>query len=214
MNYSQHNEQEIILNFFNGRIGRYLDIGAFDGVSMSNTLALAELGWQGTAIEPSPWVFNRLKSNYQAKGILDRVQLIESALVIDDYPDQIKFYETHKSDDREPGSGVGSMSFEHIDKWTKTYKESGAVEVQLIEYNINTIKINEIFKNDVYDFISIDVEDFNFELINAIPWKKLKKLKLFCVEADLPWHRFVNFMKPLGWKLYQKESYNLFFVRD
>ena len=45
MNYSQHNEQEIILNFFNGRIGRYLDIGAFDGVDMSNTLALAELGW-------------------------------------------------------------------------------------------------------------------------------------------------------------------------
>ena len=45
MNYSQHNEQEIILNFFNGRIGRYLDIGAFDCVDMSNTLALAELGW-------------------------------------------------------------------------------------------------------------------------------------------------------------------------
>jgi hypothetical protein len=50
MKYSQNNEQEIILNFFNGRIGRYLDIGAFDGVSMSNTLALVELGWQGTAI--------------------------------------------------------------------------------------------------------------------------------------------------------------------
>jgi hypothetical protein len=59
MKYSQNNEQEIILNFFNGRIGRYLDIGAFDGVAASNTLALAELGWQGTVIEPSPWVFKR-----------------------------------------------------------------------------------------------------------------------------------------------------------
>ena len=41
MKYSQGNEQEIILKFLNGRVGRYLDIGAFDGVVSSNTLALA-----------------------------------------------------------------------------------------------------------------------------------------------------------------------------
>ena len=38
MIYSEHNEQLIIEEFFQGRLGNFLDIGAFDGVNFSNTL--------------------------------------------------------------------------------------------------------------------------------------------------------------------------------
>ena len=212
MKYSQHNEQEIILNFFNGRIGRYLDIGAFDGVEMSNTLALAELGWQGTAIEASPWVFSRLKNNYEKRNLTSSVNLIEAAFVPDSYPDQLKFYETHMSHNFEPGTGVGSFSLEHSYAWAEKYKESHYTEV--VETTVSTIKPKDIFKNTEYNFVSIDVESFNLELMISIPWNFLTTLEMICIEADTTYHRFVNFMKPLGWKLYIQEDVNLFFIKE
>lgn len=46
------------------RNGVFFDIGANDGVTISNTLYLErELGWNGVAVEPIPRVFERLKSN-------------------------------------------------------------------------------------------------------------------------------------------------------
>src|SRR5262249_21734363 len=46
------------------RNGFFVDIGAHDGVSLSNTLYLEEkLGWTGLAIEPNPEVYKRLSIN-------------------------------------------------------------------------------------------------------------------------------------------------------
>ena len=211
MKYSQNNEQEIISNFFNGRIGHYLDIGAFDGVKMSNTLALAELGWTGTAIEASPWVFKRLKANYEERDLTSRVLLIEAAAVPDSYPDQLKFYETHRKNAPYPGQGVGSFSIEHAHK--EMLKNEHICYSEILETIVNTIKVKDIFNNND-KFMSLDVESFNLELMVSIPWKILTKLELFCVEADTAQWRFVNFMKPLGWKLHTVENFNLFFERS
>ena len=212
MKYSQYNEQEIILNFFNGRTGRYLDIGAFDGVEMSNTLALAELGWKGTAIEPSPWVFNRLKKNYEERQLTSSVKLVEAAVVPNNYPDQLKFYETHMSHNFEPGTGVGSLSADHSYNWA--IKHNDKFYTKVVETTVSTIKLQDIFTDVDYNFISIDVEDFNLELMVNIPWHLLTNLELFCIEADVTPHRFVNFMKPLGWTLYKQEDVNLFFIKE
>lgn len=211
MKYSQHNEQEIILNFFKGRVGRYLDIGAFDGVDMSNTLALAELGWSGTVIEASPWVFKRLKNNYEQRQLTSSIKLIEAAAVPNNYPAQLKFYETHKGHNLEPGTGVGSFSIEHSNTWAN--KHAAEFYTKVVETTVSTITTNEIFKDVDYNFISIDVEDFNLELMVSIPWQLLTKLEMFCIEADTPPYRFVNFMRPLGWKLHVQEDVNLFFIR-
>lgn len=44
--------------------GTFVEIGAFDGVSFSNTLFLEqELGWSGLAIEPNPNSFSKLTEN-------------------------------------------------------------------------------------------------------------------------------------------------------
>ena len=64
MSYSQYGEEPIILEFFHGRVGRFLDVGAYDGVRMSNTRRLAELGWEGLCIEPNPNLFLRLNALY------------------------------------------------------------------------------------------------------------------------------------------------------
>lgn len=57
--FSQHNEDRWLLA--NGHLpdhGYFVDVGAFDGVNLSNTLMLEEMGWQGICIEADPrsWV--------------------------------------------------------------------------------------------------------------------------------------------------------------
>ena len=49
--YSQLGEQDIILNYFNGKQGTFLDIGANDGKTFSNSYALSLLGWKGVCVD-------------------------------------------------------------------------------------------------------------------------------------------------------------------
>jgi FkbM family methyltransferase len=52
--YSQFGEDRDLEGRFQGRTGYFLDIGAADGVSFSNTLRLEQLGWHGLLIEADP----------------------------------------------------------------------------------------------------------------------------------------------------------------
>lgn len=63
--YSQSGEQAHLLELAKDlRPGRFLDIGAGDGQTFSNTRALAEAGWGGLLVEPAPWAFERLVDLY------------------------------------------------------------------------------------------------------------------------------------------------------
>lgn len=65
--HSQNREEEAIFKYFGDFIGTFLDIGANDGKTLSNTRALAELGWCGVLVEPSPKAFAKLKSLYESE---------------------------------------------------------------------------------------------------------------------------------------------------
>jgi len=63
MSYSQLNQDNTVLEFFNNRKKLYfLDIGANDGITLSNTYKLEkEYGWDGICSEPLPDIFKKLK---------------------------------------------------------------------------------------------------------------------------------------------------------
>lgn len=68
--YSQHGEQAVILDWLSknmpkGFTGRFLEIGAADGVTRSNCRALAERGWEGVCVEPNPYLFCELHRVYR-----------------------------------------------------------------------------------------------------------------------------------------------------
>jgi FkbM family methyltransferase len=68
--YYSHDDQDRILNeevFCGMRNGVFVDVGAHDGISFSNTLMFErELGWTGLCIEPNPDVVPRLLDNRSA----------------------------------------------------------------------------------------------------------------------------------------------------
>lgn len=61
--FSQFEEERIILDFWGNRVASFLDIGAWDGIELSNTRALALKGWSGILVEPSPTAFQLLLKN-------------------------------------------------------------------------------------------------------------------------------------------------------
>ena len=63
--YSQCGQDKWLLeNVFQGKeSGIFVDIGAHDGVSFSNTLRMEQIGWCGVAIEPMPEAFAKLRAN-------------------------------------------------------------------------------------------------------------------------------------------------------
>src|ERR1035437_3743843 len=63
--YSQSAQDAFVISYFkNKRNGIFIDIGANDGVSLSNTYYLEkELGWTGICIEPISAIFEKLDKN-------------------------------------------------------------------------------------------------------------------------------------------------------
>lgn len=63
--YSQFGEDEYLVKHFfaNKSSGTYLEIGAMDGRTFSNTLLLSERGWKGVLIEANPDMAAKLCKN-------------------------------------------------------------------------------------------------------------------------------------------------------
>ena len=59
--YSQHCEDQFINEYFKGRKGIYIDIGASHPFIISNTYLLYKNGWRGVTVEPIEYLHNRHK---------------------------------------------------------------------------------------------------------------------------------------------------------
>ena len=160
--YSQWGEQIIILDFFDGRVGRFLDLGAYDGVTGSNTRMLAERGWEGVSIEASPRAFWMLLEKMVA---FPKVELVNAAAM----PESgiVRFYETH--------SAISTcMTEHHIDTWLKTsYWVAGITPTQIAARF-----------GGHFDFVSLDIEGMEIPLLATMA-PILGQTELICVEERI-----------------------------
>lgn len=172
MSYSQNNEEEIIgaeLTRMGIATGHFLDIGAWNGITYSNTYRLVELGWRGVCVEPSPYVFPKLVENL---GNNPLIHLVNAAVAIK--PKLIPWFDSG-------GDAISTTSEAHRDKWIASCK---VPYKQFWIYVMPLAALFDTFGFD-FDFINIDVESTNLELFRALPWPALKTTKLICVEHDL-----------------------------
>jgi FkbM family methyltransferase len=69
--FSQNGQDQFLIeDVFQGKNeGFFVDIGANDGITFSNTYALEKKGWQGLCVEPHPDVFELLRRNRSCECI-------------------------------------------------------------------------------------------------------------------------------------------------
>lgn len=66
--YSQIGQDKKVLEHYsNKKEGYFVEIGAFDGMTLSNTLTMEQIGWNGICVEPLPDQFAKLDLNRSCK---------------------------------------------------------------------------------------------------------------------------------------------------
>ena len=166
--YSQNNEEQFILQYFEGKQpGSFWDVGAFDGKTFSNTLALLERGWYGVAVEASPVNFVNLVNNTAAHAdrltyvfgiVLDKV---ESALTA--------WYDSN-------GDALSSNDQAHVDKWANI--------VNFTKMHGAAFGWRSLIPINPYpDFINVDVEGQSAALALAMYREGLRPA-MWCIEHD------------------------------
>lgn len=167
--YSQNREEEIIVQLFGDKsVGHFLDVGAYDGKTFSNTLRLAELGWSGVCVEPSPTVFPGLLKVHADNP---KVELVNAAVCA-----TTGFTEFFDSG----GDAVSTTQTAHKAKWEKGY---GSMFKKMIIYGIT---FGDLFRQFGFnfDFINLDVEGVSADMFMLLPLQQLERTRCLCIEHD------------------------------
>ena len=173
MNYSQNKEQEAILKYFGDFKGTFLDLGANDGQTLSNTRALAELGWCGCLVEPSPIAFSKLKKLYEEskKGCFYlyncAVGLSNSSMPLHDSGQLLGVGDTGL---------VSTLVKKETERFSKTVSYTD-IDVKVYRWKtlLNRLSIKK------FDFVSIDIEGLDADVLDQMD---LTDVKLLCIETN------------------------------
>jgi FkbM family methyltransferase len=168
MTYGLHGIDDKLLKYLNFQDGFFIESGANDGISQSNT-ALYEFkyNWTGLLIEPNPKKFFECKK-------LRKNSIVENyALVSDNYTDE--FISGNFNEDGYAES-LMSMVYDSGD-WVdeELLKHKNNISDRLIE--VPAITLNKLLvKHDIkkINFISLDVEGYEISVLNGFDIEKYK----------------------------------------
>ena len=163
--YSQNGEDEFLLKYFSGREpGRLIDIGAHDGRTFSNSLALIEAGWLGCLVEPNPQSMSEL---IKLHGNNKRVTLVNCAIL----PTPTALIELWSSK-----HAISTVEPVFKDNWQQVGFDD------FVPVWVAPITPETLYRlSGPASFISIDVEDNNYGLANAMA-PMLRLADAVCIE--------------------------------
>jgi FkbM family methyltransferase len=194
--YSQNNEEEILLANLPEN-GFLLDFGAYDGKTFSNSLRLIELGWSGVLIEASPINFKSVMELHKGKTNLT---LINAPVTVSG--GLVKFYDSI-------GDGISTTNKDHKEKW----ETNNSVHYQ--EIYLSSITLEQVFgiHNKNFDFVNIDVEGENLELLKTFPFDKCMP-KVICIEHDNNENKIMEIVSEYGFGIIHKNNENIILKRS
>lgn len=209
MNYSQHGEEKLIFDYFGNSKGTFLDIGANDGITFSNVAALYDNGWDGLLVEASPKAYKKLQANYETAL---ETQLLNFA--IGNKIGTVDFYESGSLVTDRDVSLVSSLHEKELTRW-QTINAPGQkvvdfelIKVQMIDFD--TMLSLSRFKK--FDFVSIDIEGGELDVLPKINFKKLET-KMIIVENNGRYQsKFDDIILPFGFKLIATNQANLIYA--
>lgn len=202
--FSQSWEDTIIDKLLaNKKNGFYVDIGAYDPHRFSNTKKFYMQGWNGINIEPDVINFE--------KFVKERKRDINLNIGIGQKPQNIVFYKFIPDT-------LSTFSENEAKKYKKSgYKLIGAKKVPV--KSLDSI-LSKYRKNKNIDFMSIDTEGYDLEVLKSNNWQKFRP-KVVCIETYSHNKKegkrkrnseVMNFLENNGYKLYAHTGPNSIFV--
>lgn len=195
MKYSQNKEQDYIVNYFAGFTGKLLDIGANDGKTFSNSLALIELGWEAVLVEPSPSAFEKLTKLHE-----DNLWVMRYNIAIGTKRGTTYLHDMGEHIGNGDSSLLATTIASEKDRWVGT---------EFKKVTVNVIPYADIADN--YDFITIDAEGMDLEILKQID---LSNIKMVCIEwnNDLTMEAAIRAVMPERFKEIYRSLENLIYA--
>ena len=160
---SQHRQDEWVVNYLNKKNGIFVDIGAHDGITLSNTYILEKNhGWSGVCIEPMPHqcanlIKNRTSHNYNV-AISDEEGTDTFVYVQSNgYPDMLS----------------GLMKDRTFKSTNEMIAEAKASNAPISHIKVNTMLLNDILQRENLthiDYLTIDVEGSETRILRSIDY--------------------------------------------
>ena len=210
--YSQSGEDIIISDLFDRlqiKNPNYLDIGANEPVALSNTYRLYTKGSYGVCVEPNPALYKKILRKRK------RDICINAGVAFDEQKEAIYYVFPEKL------HGLNTFSKTDAEFWENTgNKEIGKhkIEKKVMMQLININEIIEKYLSPYPNFISIDVEGLDLQIIKTIDFGKYKP-EVFCVETlqhtknnkETKNHELINFLQSMGYFVYADTYINTIF---
>lgn len=205
MNYSQNNEQELILNYFKDRKGNVLDVGSNDGKSLSNSLAVIERGWGGVLIEPSLTAFKKLSQLHK-----DRTNVECFNIAIGKENGEADFYESGEHLGTGDTALISTLVKSETDRWKGSKFD-----------NFTTTKVNVMtwesfyasIKQKTFELISIDCEGLDLYILSQMDLVAMKCEMLIVEWNGKDFLIFDEIATEAGLILHSKNAENLIFAK-
>ncbi len=176
--YTQNNEEQIIMNYFNGNKGQLLDIGANDGITLSNSRAMVEEGWKALLLEPSPKAYARLEEN--CKGF---VNVVPYNFGISNKSGTVEFWESGAFNHSGPDVALLScIDPKEKERWGTTVSFE-AIQARMLTFADFITGLKDRGQPIDFHFISIDAEGMDWEILKQIDLRA-HNCQCFCIEHN------------------------------
>lgn len=205
LSYSQEGEDMILARIFEGKNnGFYVDVGAHHPQRLSNTYYFYLQGWRGINLDARPGSMNLFHKI--------RPRDINLEIGISDTPQKLTYYTFNET-------AVNSFCKNFVEELNKTeiFKIVSQTEIQT--YALSEILDKYLPCDRVIDFLNIDVEGLDYQVLKSNDWKKYRP-KIVLVESlqlsslcqqDRQFHQKIDFMQEQDYQLYCKTVDTLIF---
>jgi len=149
--YSQFGEDVVLSQLFKNKSGFYIDVGAYHPFNFSNTYLFYKAGWRGLNIEPNPYGFSLLKRfRSQDKNLNFAVATVAG-----------------------PVNFKADSTFSHIiDSREMITSKDKQIVVEAMP--LREILDHQIHKGQVIDFMSVDCEGHDLQVLQSNNWEIYK----------------------------------------
>ena len=167
MKYKSQYGQDKFLNEFvfkNKTNCSFLDVGANDGITLSNTYYFEkELEWYGKCFEPNPSIFNKLVLNRNCECF---------QVCLGDRIDKVKFTIFKEKEERDSSwiNMLSGISEYFTVEYLKTISDKADI---FQEIDVDLKPLDYFLKNGEIEYLSIDTEGSEYEVLNGINFDRL-----------------------------------------
>jgi len=208
ISYSQSGEDLIIQFIFNAlgvKKPTYIDIGAHHPFYLSNTAIFYKKGCCGICVEPDPYLFKYIKKNRKNDICLNIGIGGKASDEADFYMMSAPTLNTFSKED--------ALNYEK----NSNYKINKVIKLPLQDINC----IFESYLNGHPDFVNIDVEGLDFEILKSLDFERFRP-SVLCIET-LKFIRdgveekdqiLINFVIEQGYMVYADTYMNTIFVNE